>query len=48
MFAAARVSTTRSAQAEFWLEFVWLNQEYRFAVTRLAEFARQISADGQT
>lgn len=41
-FMAARISTTRSAQVEFWLEFVWLNQEYRYAVHHLASFCADI------
>jgi hypothetical protein len=38
MFVASRHSTTPIAQHEFWLEFSWLDQEYRAAVRRLAEF----------
>jgi hypothetical protein len=38
VFAASRHSTTRIAQHEFWLEFSWLDQEYRAAVRRLAQF----------
>ena len=37
-FVASRRATTPSAQREFWLEFSWLDQEYRAAVRRLAEF----------
>jgi hypothetical protein len=37
-FVASRHSTTPAAQCEFWLEFSWLDQEYRAAVRRLAEF----------
>jgi hypothetical protein len=37
-FVASRRVTTPSAQREFWLEFSWLDQEYRAAVRRLAEF----------
>jgi hypothetical protein len=37
-FVASRHSTTRIAQHEFWLEFSWLDQEYRAAVRRLARF----------
>ena len=48
MFAAARVSTTASAQEEFWLEFLWLNQEYRYAVRRLAEFCEQLGDGTRT
>ena len=38
MFAASRRSTTLVAQREFWLEFCWLDQEYRDAVRGLARF----------
>jgi hypothetical protein len=38
LFIASRHSTTAMAQREFWLEFSWLDQEYRAAVRRLAEF----------
>ena len=38
MFVASRHSTTPIAQREFWLEFSWLDQEYRAAVRRLAQF----------
>ncbi|HYX73126.1 MAG TPA: hypothetical protein VE819_00385 [Steroidobacteraceae bacterium] len=38
MFAASRRSTTLAAQREFWLEFCWLDQEYRDTVRRLARF----------
>ena len=38
LFLASRHSTTPIAQHEFWLEFSWLDQEYRAAVRRLAEF----------
>jgi hypothetical protein len=40
MFVASRRSTTPMAQHEFWLEFFWLDQEYRAAVRRLARFCR--------
>ena len=40
MLVASRHSTTPIAQHEFWLEFSWLDQEYRAAVRRLAEFSR--------
>jgi hypothetical protein len=40
MFVASRYSTTAIAQHEFWLEFSWLDQEYRAAVRRLAQFCR--------
>jgi hypothetical protein len=42
IFMAARISTTRNAQQEYWLEFVWLNQEYRFAVNQLASFCTTV------
>lgn len=38
IFIASRKSTTDFAQREFWLEFNWLDQEYRVAVRRLAQF----------
>jgi hypothetical protein len=38
IFAASRSVATPSAQHEYWLEFAWLDQEYRHAVHRLAQF----------
>lgn len=38
MFVASRNTTTPVAQREFWLEFAWVDQEYRIAVRRLAQF----------
>jgi hypothetical protein len=38
IFIASRHSTTPQARREFWLEFSWLDQEYRVAVRRLAQF----------
>jgi len=38
IFIASRHSTTPEARREFWLEFSWLDQEYRSAVSRLAQF----------
>jgi len=38
VFVASRSAATRDAQQEFWLEFSWLDQEYRIAVRRLAHF----------
>ncbi len=35
---ASRSATTAIAQREFWLEFFSLDQEYRVAVHRLAQF----------
>jgi hypothetical protein len=41
MFIASRSTTTPVAQREFWLEFAWLDQEYRIAVRRLAQFCTE-------
>ena len=41
MFTASRFVAIASAQYEFWLEFSWLDQEYRVAVRRLAQFCTQ-------
>jgi len=41
IFTASRYSTTSRAQREFWLEFTWLDQEYRVAVRRLAQFCAE-------
>jgi hypothetical protein len=41
MFIASRNTTTPIAQREFWLEFSWLDQEYRVAVRRLAQFCTE-------
>ena len=38
LFIASRNAATRPAQQEFWLEFSWVDQEYRVAVRRLAQF----------
>ncbi len=38
IFTASRFVAIASAQREFWLEFSWLDQEYRVAVRRLAQF----------
>jgi hypothetical protein len=38
VFIASRHATTLIAQREYWLEFSWLDQEYRVAVRRLAQF----------
>jgi hypothetical protein len=38
MFITSRSSTTLVAQREFWLEFSWIDQEYRAAVRKLAQF----------
>ncbi len=44
MFVASRNTTTAMAQREFWLEFAWVDQEYRIAVRRLAQFCRLTGA----
>jgi len=41
LFIASRGATTEIAQREFWLEFSWIDQEYRAAVRRLAEFCAE-------
>jgi hypothetical protein len=41
MFMASRNTTTARAQREFWLEFAWVDQEYRIAVRRLAQFCAE-------
>ncbi len=41
LFIASRNATTALAQREFWLEFSWIDQEYRAAVRRLAQFCSQ-------
>lgn len=38
LLAASRSATTVAAQREFWLEFLWIDAEYRAAVRRLAQF----------
>lgn len=46
LFIASRHATTPASQREFWLEFSWLDQEYRAAVHRLAQFCRErLAAD---
>jgi hypothetical protein len=40
MFIASRHATTQEAQRELWLEFSWVDQEYRSAVHDLARFCR--------
>jgi hypothetical protein len=41
IFTASRFVAIASAQREFWLEFSWLDQEYRVAVRRLAKFCTE-------
>jgi hypothetical protein len=38
IFITSRNTTTPVAQREFWLEFSWIDQEYRAAVVKLAQF----------
>jgi hypothetical protein len=38
MFITSRNTTTMMSQREFWLEFAWIDQEYRAAVRKLAQF----------
>jgi hypothetical protein len=40
IFMASRNTTTPMAQREFWLEFSWVDQEYRAAVRKLAQFCQ--------
>jgi hypothetical protein len=35
---ASRDTTTASAQAEFWMEYVWLDEEYRYALRMLVDY----------
>jgi hypothetical protein len=44
VFLASRSAATAVAQQEFWLEFSWIDQEYRAAVRRLAEFCLEHGA----
>ena len=44
IFVASRSVTTEVAQREFWLEFSWIDQEYRAAVRRLAQFCEEHGA----
>jgi hypothetical protein len=41
IFVASRYAATCVAQREFWLEFSWLDQEYRAAVRQLARFCQE-------
>jgi len=41
LFRASRQTTTLDAQREFWLEFSWLDLEYRAAVRQLAVFCER-------
>ena len=44
LLAASRNAANYSAQYEFWLEFSWVDQEYRAAVRRLAQFCTDHTA----
>ena len=48
LFITSRNSTTPVAQREFWLEFAWVDQEYRIAVRRLAQFCTEHQDDSRT
>jgi hypothetical protein len=41
IFTASRFVAIASAQREFWFEFAWVDQEYRYAVRRLAQFCSE-------
>jgi len=41
---ASRYVAVHSAQQEHWLEFSWLDQEYRFAIRKLANFCSRHAA----
>lgn len=41
LLLASRSATTPLTQREFWLEFSWIDHEYRAAVRRLAEFCAE-------
>jgi hypothetical protein len=44
VFRASRNVAVQSAQHEYWLEFSWLDQEYRFAIRKLAAFCARHAA----
>jgi hypothetical protein len=48
LFAASRGAATPTAQYEFWLEYAWIDQEYRAAVRRLASFCAHHGASPST
>jgi hypothetical protein len=48
MFMTSRSTTTLVAQREFWLEFSWIDQEYRAAVRKLAQFCSRYRDTAQT
>ncbi|MBV8785002.1 MAG: hypothetical protein JOZ67_12505 [Gammaproteobacteria bacterium] len=41
LFFASRHAATAIAQREFWLEFSWVDQEYRVALRRLVKFCAE-------
>jgi hypothetical protein len=41
LFVASRSVAIDSAQRELWWELVWIDQEYRCAVRRLAQFCTE-------
>ena len=41
LFVTSHHCATEDTQREFWLEFIWADQEYRMAVRRLAEFCEE-------
>jgi hypothetical protein len=41
IFVASRNTTTPMSQREFWLEFSWIDEEYRAAVRKLAQFCHR-------
>ena len=47
IFITSRNATTLVAQREFWLEFSWIDQEYRAAVVKLAEFCSRYGASSR-
>lgn len=47
MFITSRNTTTLVAQREFWLEFSWIDQEYRAAVRKLAQFCQRYHNSSQ-
>ena len=47
MFLASRNATTLLTQREFWLEFAWVDQEYRAAVHKLARFCLEHAGAAQ-
>jgi hypothetical protein len=48
LFITSRNTTTPIAQREFWLEFTWVDQEYRAAVRKLAQFCLRYRDNSDT